>query len=231
MSTSQKILLVDDDPDILDLLEYNLKKEGYLIETANNGLEAIAQMEKYKPKLIIMDIMMPKMDGIEAATRIRKMKGYESILIIFLTARSEEYSEVAAFAIGAIDYIVKPIKINALISRIKAILGRSNSGITLEPDGDEKISIGSIIINKKNHSVIVNNEPVVLPKKEFELLYFFMQNEGKVFTRESILSKIWGEDITVIERTVDVHIRKIREKIGENFIKTLKGVGYMFVNE
>lgn len=229
MSTSQKILLVDDDPDILDLLEYNLKNEGYLIETANNGVEAIAKMQTFRPTLIMMDIMMPKMDGIEAATRIRKMKGYENMLIMFLTARSEEYSEVAAFAIGANDYIVKPIKINALISRIKAILGRSIPNTIPGPENDEKISIGAVLINKKNHSVIVNNEPVVLPKKEFELLFFLMQNEGKVFTRESILGKIWGEDITVIERTVDVHIRKIREKIGENYIKTLKGVGYMFV--
>ncbi len=221
---SLKILLVDDDPDILELLEYNLQKEGFQIRTAENGLQGIQVAQDFLPDMILMDIMMPVMDGIEAGRIIKQSKELKNSYLIFLTARTEEYSEVAAFDIGANDYIIKPVKPRALISRIKAVFQR-NIAETLE---EEKVVLEDLIINRQNYSIAVKESSWTLPKKEFDLLMFFVSNTNKVYTRDEILSSVWGKGIHVTERTVDVHIRKIREKIGEDYIRTIKGVGYLF---
>ncbi|MEA5403938.1 two-component system alkaline phosphatase synthesis response regulator PhoP [Arcicella rosea] len=221
---SLKILLVDDDPDILELLEYNLQKEGFQIRTAENGLQGIQVAQDFLPDMILMDIMMPVMDGIEAGRIIKQSKELKNSYLIFLTARTEEYSEVAAFDIGANDYIIKPVKPRALISRIKAVFQR-NIAETLE---EEKVVLEDLIINRQNYSIAVKESSWTLPKKEFDLLMFFVSNPNKVYTRDEILSSVWGKGIHVTERTVDVHIRKIREKIGEDYIRTIKGVGYLF---
>ncbi|MBB6001389.1 response regulator transcription factor [Arcicella rosea] len=221
---SLKILLVDDDPDILELLEYNLQKEGFQIRTAENGLQGIQVAQDFLPDMILMDIMMPVMDGIEAGRIIKQSKELKNTYLIFLTARTEEYSEVAAFDIGANDYIIKPVKPRALISRIKAVFQR-NIAETLE---EEKVVLEDLIINRQNYSIAVKESSWTLPKKEFDLLMFFVSNPNKVYTRDEILSSVWGKGIHVTERTVDVHIRKIREKIGEDYIRTIKGVGYLF---
>ncbi len=221
---SLKILLVDDDPDILELLEYNLQKEGFQIRTAENGLQGIQIAQEFLPDMILMDIMMPVMDGIEAGRIIKQSKELKNTYLIFLTARTEEYSEVAAFDIGANDYITKPVKPRALISRIKAVFQR-NTAETLE---EEKVVLEDLIINRQNYSIAVKESSWTLPKKEFDLLMFFVSNPNKVYTRDEILSSVWGKGIHVTERTVDVHIRKIREKIGEDYIRTIKGVGYLF---
>ncbi len=221
---SLKILLVDDDPDILELLAYNLQKEGFLIETANNGAEGVQVAKTFLPDMIIMDIMMPVMDGIEAGRIIKQSKELKNTYLIFLTARTEEYSEVAAFDIGANDYIIKPVKPRALISRIKAVFQRNNT----ESYEDEKLVLEDLTINRQNYSIAVKDSSWTLPKKEFDLLMFFVSNPNKVYTRDEILSSVWGKGIHVTERTVDVHVRKIREKIGEDYIRTIKGVGYLF---
>lgn len=221
---SLKILLVDDDPDILELLEYNLVKEGFQIKTAENGLEGIQVAQELLPDMILMDIMMPIMDGIEAGRIIKQSKELKNTYLIFLTARTEEYSEVAAFDIGANDYITKPVKPRALISRIKAVFHRNTADII----EDEKVVLEDLIINRQNYSIAVKDSSWTLPKKEFDLLMFFVSNPNKVYTRDEILSSVWGKGIHVTERTVDVHIRKIREKIGEDYIRTIKGVGYLF---
>jgi two-component system alkaline phosphatase synthesis response regulator PhoP len=226
MAKKPKILLVDDDTDILELLEYNLNKEGFEIATATDGLQALEIAPTFLPDLILLDIMMPKLDGIETASLLRKIPELKSTYILFLTARSEEYSEVAAFEVGADDYIVKPIKPRALISRLKALIRRDLQPIHTEKD--EKLTVGSLVINRKNHAVLLNGISIAFPKKEFELLFFLVQNKDKVFSRDEILHRIWGADVYVVERTVDVHIRKLREKIGDSYIKTLKGIGYMF---
>lgn len=226
MAKLPKILLVDDDPDIVELLEYNLQKEGFETASAYDGLRAIEIATIFKPDLVLLDIMMPKLDGIETAARMRKLPSFKNTFILFLTARSEEYSEVAAFEVGADDYIVKPIKPRALISRLKALLRRDLQNAS--PEKEEQLIAGSLVINRKNHSVLLNGNSLSFPKKEFELLYFLVQNPDKVFSRDEILNKIWGADVYVVERTVDVHIRKLREKIGDQYIKTLKGIGYMF---
>lgn len=219
-----KILLVDDDPDIIELLEYNLNKEGFETASANDGLQALEVAKDFKPDLILLDVMMPRQDGIETARQIRQIPEFKDTYILFLTARAEEYTEVAAFDVGADDYIVKPIKPRALVSRIKAILRRD----TQQVESDSLIEIGLLTINRTNYSVINNGNPLVMPKKEFELLYFLAKHPNKVFNRDELLEKVWGVDVYVVERTVDVHIRKLREKIPEQYIKTLKGVGYMF---
>lgn len=219
-----KILLVDDDPDIIELLTYNLKKEGYETASALDGIEAVEVAKTFKPDLILLDVMMPRQDGIETARQIRQIPDFKDTYILFLTARAEEYTEVAAFDVGADDYIVKPIKPRALISRIKATLRRD----VQQADNETIIDIGVIHINRTNYSVTNNGSPVVMPKKEFELLYFLAKHPDKVFNRDELLEKVWGVDVYVVERTVDVHIRKLREKIPEHYIKTLKGVGYMF---
>jgi two-component system, OmpR family, alkaline phosphatase synthesis response regulator PhoP len=222
-----KVLVVDDDPDIVELLEYNLQKEGYQVETASNGRKAIEIAHVFIPDLILLDIMMPQLDGIETARILRQIPELRSVYILFLTARSEEYSEVAAFEIGADDYITKPIKPRALMSRINALFRREAQ----KADPGDEVTIAGLSINRKNYTATQGDKSVILPKKEFELLFFLAQSPNKVFGREELLHKIWGADIYVLERTVDVHIRKLREKLGEGYIKTLKGVGYMFTDQ
>ena len=217
-----KILIVDDEIDILEFLSYNLEKEGYKVFTAQNGLKAVEKAKKYKPDLIILDVMMPEMDGITTCSEIRLIPEIKDVLIVFLTARSEEYSELAGFSAGADDYITKPVKPRLLISRIKALSRRSR------PKDDKLvINISPIKIDPFTHRVFVNDEEVYLAKKEFRLLYMLMTVPGKVFSRQEIISEVW-EDAVVGDRTIDVHIRKIREKIGDNHVKTIKGVGYKF---
>ncbi|MES2652658.1 MAG: response regulator transcription factor [Bacteroidota bacterium] len=226
MSTAkQKILIVDDEPDILELIEYNLKKEGYQVYLASNGQDGVAMAKKVHPDLIILDIMMPKMDGIEACRLMRAIPEFKNTFMVFLTARSEEYSEIAGFNVGADDYIAKPIKPRALISRINAILRRNASG---EEISDNKVEIGDLVIDREAYLVFQNGQKVVLAKKEFELLYLLASKPGKVYTRESILKNIWEDSVVVTNRTIDVHIRKLREKLGENYVATVKGVGYKF---
>lgn len=218
-----RILLVDDEPDILEFIEYNLKKEGFQVFTANNGKEAIQQAIKNHPHLIILDIMMPVMDGIETCRQLREMKEFKNTVITFLTARNEDYSQIAGFDVGADDYISKPIKPRILISRIKALVRRTN-----DTEVTNAIKIGEIEINRDNYSVTKSGKVLNFPRKEFELLSLLISKPGKVFTREDILSRVWGEDIVVGDRTIDVHIRKIREKLGDDCIKTIKGIGYKF---
>lgn len=221
---STKILIVDDEADIVELLKYNLEKEGYNCSTAGNGKDALEKIEKVKPDLVLLDIMMPEMDGIETCRRIRQLDTVKNVYIVFLTARAEEYSELAGFEVGADDYITKPIKPRVLLSRIKAIMKRDKQ--VDEKDGD--IDAGGVKINRSTYSVSINGEEITLPKKEFELLYLLASKPGKVFTREVILNDVWGNEVFVGDRTIDVHIRKIREKIGDKKIKTIKGVGYKF---
>lgn len=223
-SKKYKILIVDDEPSIVEMLDYNLRKEGYETKSASSGKEAISCIKSFAPDLILLDIMMPSIDGIETCRQIRAMEGTENTYIIFLTARSEEYSEVAAFEVGCNDFITKPIKPRALLSRISAIFKR---GLIEEKNG-KIVSFNDITINKESYTVLKNKEKVILTKKEFELLFFLCSHPNKVFNRDDLLRKIWGDDIFVVSRTIDVHIRKIREKIGENYINTIKGIGYKF---
>lgn len=219
---AQKILIVDDEKDIVDLVKYNLEREGFKCYSAFDGQQAVEKALEKKPDLILMDIMMPTMDGIEACRQIKSNDALKDVFIAFLTARDEEYSELAGFDVGADDYITKPIKPRVLVSRIKAILGR------VKTEETEEIEIGNLVVNRNTFTVTVGGHNLVLPKKEFELLHLLASNPNKVFTRESILNKVWGTDVFVVDRTIDVHIRKIREKIGEEKIKTIKGVGYKF---
>lgn len=222
---AKKILVIDDDEDILELLTYNLQKEGYEVKSAINGLEGVNLAQEYVPDLILIDIMMPVMDGIEAGKIIKSTEKLKGTRIVYLTARAEEYSEIAAFEIGADDYLTKPIKPRALISRINAFFRKETEKSTVEGI----LQIAGLIINKTNYSVTkADGSVIILPKKEFEILFFLASNPNKVQSRDSLLQKIWGADIYVVERTIDVHIRKVREKIGDEYIGTLKGVGYMF---
>ena len=223
-SKAFKILLVDDDADILELLEYNLLKENFLLAKATNGKEAIAVAKTFQPHLIIMDVMMPEMDGIEAARQIKSNPEFKNTLILFLTARGEEYTEIAAFEAGGTDYVVKPIKPRALVSRIKSMLSREGG----PEDNQDVIQIGDLVINRTQYLATFQGRNLILPKKEFELLSFLAKHPNKVFNRDELLENVWGSDVYVVERTVDVHIRKLREKIPEYYIKTLKGVGYLF---
>jgi two-component system, OmpR family, alkaline phosphatase synthesis response regulator PhoP len=217
-----KILLVDDEKDILEFLGYNLKKEGYLVSTARNGKDAIAVARQEKPHLIILDVMMPKMDGIETCTEIKEIPELSNTIVVFLTARGEDYSQIAGFDAGADDYITKPVKPKVLISRIKALLRRYK-----EPEEKvEEIRLKNIVIDKERYLIVQNGKEISLPKKEFELLTLLASKPDKVFTREEIFSKVWGNDVIVGDRTIDVHVRKIREKLGIESIKTIKGVGY-----
>jgi two-component system alkaline phosphatase synthesis response regulator PhoP len=219
-----KILLVDDEPDILEIVGYNLIQEGYQIFTAANGKEAVAKAKKELPDLIIMDVMMPEMDGMEACESIRKIPELSNVIITFLTARSEDYSQVAGFDAGADDYITKPIKPKLLVSKVKALLRRLK-----ESDQDNgTLNVGGIEINREEYKIVKDNIEIALPRKEFELLYLLASKPGKVFKRDEILDKVWGNEVVVGGRTIDVHIRKLREKIGEDFFKTIKGVGYKF---
>ena len=221
-----KILLVDDEPDILEILKYNLSSQGYQVYTAKNGVEGVEKAKKKKPHLIILDVMMPEMDGIEACEIIRNTKGLEQTIITFLTARGEDYSQVAGFDAGADDYITKPIKPKVLISKIKALLRRLKED---QDQAEEILKVGNIIINREEYKVINDGNDLVLPRKEFELLALLASKPDKVFKREVILDKVWGQEVVVGGRTIDVHIRKLREKIGDNHFKTIKGVGYKFV--
>lgn len=223
-----KILLVDDEPDILEIVGYNLKNEGYKIYTAKNGLEAIESAKKQMPHLIILDIMMPEMDGIEACEKIRATKGLENVLITFFTARSEDYSQMAGFDVGADDYITKPIKPKVLISKIKALLRRVDDIGSTE---SENIKIGDFIIDREEYVIIKNGKKLSLPRKEFELFALLASKPGKVFKRDDILNQVWGNEVVVGGRTIDVHIRKLREKLGDDNFKTIKGVGYKFVTD
>jgi two-component system, OmpR family, alkaline phosphatase synthesis response regulator PhoP len=224
-TTKHKILIVDDEPDIRELIEYNLKKEGYQVFTASNGQEGVAEAKRVLPDLIILDIMMPKMDGIEACRILRTMNDFKNTFMVFLTARSEEYSEIAGFNVGADDYIAKPIKPRALTSRINAILRRN---VQSDIEVENKLEIGDLVIDREAFLVFQRGEKVVLAKKEFELLYLLASKPGKVFTREVILKNIWEDSVVVTNRTIDVHIRKLREKLGDTYVSTVKGVGYKF---
>lgn len=221
-----KILLADDEPDILEILKYNLSSQGYQVYTAANGVEAIAKAKKKKPHLVILDVMMPEMDGIEACEIMRKTKGLENVIITFLTARGEDYSQVAGFDAGADDYITKPIKPKLLLKKIKALLRRLKDS---EGSTEEIFRVGDLEINREEYKVVNSGETIVLPRKEFELLSLLASKPDKVFKREVILDKVWGQEVVVGGRTIDVHIRKLREKIGDHHFKTVKGVGYKFV--
>jgi len=218
-----KVLVVDDDHDILELLKYNLKKEGYEVEIADDGMKAVVIAKKFVPDLILLDIMMPEQDGVETCRQIRELPEMSDVHVTFLTARTEEYSEVAAFEAGADDYITKPIKPRALMSRISALF-RKETKNKKKP----QIVEGNLTIDRSSYTVSVEGKQFTLPKKEFELLYFLAQNPNKVFSRDELLQNIWGTDVYVLARTVDVHIRKVREKIGDGYISTVKGVGYKF---
>jgi two-component system alkaline phosphatase synthesis response regulator PhoP len=221
-----KILLVDDEPDILEIVGYNLSLEGYQIITAENGIDAVKKAKKEKPHLIILDVMMPEMDGIEACEQIRKNPDLSNTLIAFLTARGEDYSQLAGFDAGADDYITKPIKPKVLTSKVNALLRRLNE----EETTNNVLKIGGLIINREEYKISLKGKEIILPRKEFELLSLLATKPGKVFKREEILDKVWGNEVIVGGRTIDVHIRKLREKIGDNSFKTVKGVGYKFVD-
>ncbi len=220
-----KILLVDDEPDILEIVGFNLSNEGYQVLKAENGIEAIKKAKKHKPHLIILDVMMPEMDGIETCENIRRIPGLSSTIITFLTARGEDYSQLAGFEAGADDYIAKPIKPKVLVSKVKSLLRRLN---TENFEAIEIVKIGGLTINRDEYKVLLNNKEIILPRKEFELLALLTSQPGKVFKRDVILDKVWGSEVVVGGRTIDVHIRKLREKIGDNSFKTVKGVGYKF---
>ena len=222
-----KILLVDDEPDILEIVGYNLKNEGYQVYTAKNGAEGVKIARKVVPHLILLDIMMPEMDGIEACEKIRKINTLENVIISFLTARGEDYSQVAGFDAGADDYITKPVKPKVLVSKIKSLLRRLKN----DEEADTSTTIGDIVINREEYVVFKGDKKIILPKKEFELFSLLASRPGKVFRRETILDTVWGNEVVVGGRTIDVHIRKLREKIGDNRFKTIKGVGYKFVLE
>lgn len=219
-----KILLVDDEPDILEIVGFNLEKEGYQVEKASNGVEAIDKAQRFFPHLILLDIMMPEMDGIETCEKIRSMPDLDQTLIAFFTARGEDYSHIAGFDAGADDYITKPVKPKILVSKVKSLLRRINS-----PQAQTNTVLGNIVINRDEYNIVKDGEKIVLPKKEFELFSLLASKPNKVFKREVILNKVWGNEVVVGGRTIDVHIRKLREKIGDDHFKTVKGVGYKFV--
>jgi len=230
MSDNQfKVLLVDDELDILEFLSYNLEKEGYEVFTAKNGVEALKIAEI--PHLIILDVMMPEMDGITACEELRKMPALSGTVIAFLTARGEDYSQIAGFEAGADDYITKPVRPKVLVSRVKALLKRTGEGAQIIPEvvDTNTVTIGNLLIDKERYLIRIGDNEMILPRKEFELLSLLVSKPGKVFTREEIYFSVWGENVVVGDRTIDVHIRKLREKIGNNHIKTLKGIGYKFV--
>ena len=216
------ILLVDDEPDILDILSYNLEKEGFIVHAASNGREGVELARKMLPDLILLDVMMPEMDGMETCVQIREEPQLKDTIIAFLTARGEDYSQIAGFDAGADDYIMKPVKPRVLVSRIKALL-RRGEGKGAEHSGDS-----GIVIDRERYVVLRDGQEMTLPKKEFELLSLLSSQPGRVFTREVILSSVWGNDVVVGDRTIDVHIRKLREKLGDKRFKTVKGVGYKF---
>lgn len=221
---SQKVLVVDDEEPILELLKYNLEKQGYEVKVAAEGFIGVELAKRFHPDLVLLDIMMPKMDGVETCRQLRAIPELQNTFIVFLTARSEEYSEVAAFDVGADDYITKPIKPRALMSRISALFRRDSK----KKSTATQITLGNLTIDRTSYTIKVKGREISLPKKEFELLFFLAQNPNKVFSRDDLLQNIWGSDVYVLARTVDVHIRKVREKIGDDYITTVKGVGYKF---
>ena len=223
-----KILCVDDEPDILEILKYNLSNEGYQISTAKDGKIAVKKAKETHPNLIIMDIMMPNMDGIEACEILRSDESFNDTLIMFLTARGEDYSYVAAYEAGADDYVTKPVKPKILLSKVKGLLRRSKKYSNKEVD---EIEFGDLRINKEKYKVYTSDKSISLPRKEFELLHLLASKPDKVFKREKIMEKVWGEQVVVGDRTIDVHIRKLRKKIGDKYFKTVKGVGYKFIIE
>jgi two-component system alkaline phosphatase synthesis response regulator PhoP len=222
-----KILLVDDEPDVIEIIRYNLDQEGYKIYTASNGKEAIEKAKKKIPHLIIMDVMMPKMDGIDACEQLRNDIRFNDTIIMFLTARGEDYSYVAAFDAGADDYVTKPIKPKVIVSKVKALLRR----LKKEEQTQEKIQIGKLIIDREQYEVTHMDKSFSMPRKEFELLYLLASNPDKVIKRDKIMEIVWGSEVVVGDRTIDVHIRKLREKVGDKYFKTVKGVGYKFINQ
>ncbi|MBN9399371.1 MAG: response regulator transcription factor ['Candidatus Kapabacteria' thiocyanatum] len=227
----KKILIVDDEQDIVDLISYNLSKEGYRVFTATNGTQAVELAEKAQPDLIILDIMMPGMDGFEVCRTLRQHPTTQTTSIMFLTAKSGEIDQILGLELGADDYIQKPISPRVLLARVKTILRRGTEKVRTETiAAPEILRIGAIEVNRQNYTVRIDNKESFFPKKEFELLAFLASNRGKVFTREALLRRIWGESVFVIDRTVDVHVSKIREKLGKYgpFIETVKGVGYRF---
>ncbi|MFK7979593.1 MAG: response regulator transcription factor [Saprospiraceae bacterium] len=225
MNDNAKILVVDDEPDILEFVKYNLKKEGFSVSTAENGLAGLEEARQVKPDLIILDIMMPEMDGVEVCRQLRSESLFDNTVIAFLTARDEDYSQIAALDVGGDDYITKPIRPRVLVSRVNALLRRS---VRKDANGSEIIIAGDLTIDKEKILVLRGTERIELAKKEFELLGLLVSKPGKVFTREEIFNKIWGTDVIVGNRTIDVHIRKLREKLGNDYIKTIKGVGYKY---
>ncbi len=222
--SKQTILVVDDEQDLLDLIEYNLRKEGFEVLRADNGLDGIAIAKEQKPHLVLLDIMMPKMDGIEVCEKMRDDSELKNIPIIFLTARSDEKTEIEGLNKGADDYITKPISTTKLISRIKAVLRRFDDN----EEKVQKLKVHDLEIDKDRYIVLKGEEEFQLPRKEFELLYYLASKRGKVRDRQTLLNKVWGDNIYVVDRTVDVHVRKIREKLGDHYIETVKGVGYRF---
>jgi two-component system, OmpR family, alkaline phosphatase synthesis response regulator PhoP len=221
----KKILIADDEPDILEMLEYALEKDGYEVIKAHDGEEAIKKATKHSPDVIVLDVMMPKMDGIEVCRHLRNSAQFDETLVLILTARSEEYSEVAGFEAGADDYVTKPVKIRSLLRRLEALQRRGTKNLP------EILNVPPFVIDREKYLLIYKNQEITMPRKEFELLYLLATHKNKVVTREKIFEEIWGKDVIVVDRTIDVHIRRIRIKIGEEFIQTVKGVGYKFVSE
>ena len=222
--TSTKILIVDDDPDITEILTYNLSNEGYNVKSAVNGVEALKKAKKFIPDIILLDVMMPEMDGIEACSQLREIESLSKSMVIFLSARGEDFTQIAAFDAGADDYINKPVKPKILLKKISSISRR----ILSENNNTSNIIIGSLAIDRESYTVTLEKDEITLPRKEFELLHMLASKPGKVLTRDEIMFKVWGTQVVVGDRTIDVHIRKLREKIGEKYIKTIKGVGYKF---
>ena len=222
--TSTKILIVDDDPDIREILTYNLSNEGYNVKSAVNGVEALKKAKKFIPDIILLDVMMPEMDGIEACSQLREIESLSKSMVIFLSARGEDFTQIAAFDAGADDYINKPVKPKILLKKISSISRR----ILSENNVTSNIIVGSLVIDRDSYSVTHEKDEITLPRKEFELLHMLASKPGKVLTRDEIMFKVWGTQVVVGDRTIDVHIRKLREKIGEKYIKTIKGVGYKF---
>ena len=223
-----KILIVDDENDILEFISYNLKREGFSVYTALDGKTALESAQKNIPHLILLDIMMPGMDGIETCEKLRSLPYLENTLIVFLTARGEDYSQIAGFEAGGDDYIIKPVKPKVLISRINALLKRLHKGLQTKHSGGAILQRGDLKIDREKYSVYKGKKELILPKKEFELLLLLSSKPGRVFTRDEIFQMIWDDNVIVGDRTIDVHIRKLREKIGDEYIKTIKGVGYKF---
>ncbi len=227
MTKKNRVLVVDDESDILEMLDYNLSKEGYEVFKAADGLAAIEAAKEHMPQLILLDVMMPKIDGIETCRRLREIAKLKEVFIIFLTARAEEFTEIAAFEAGANDYLTKPIKPRALLSRLAAYF-RRDQNVSTDPTS---VTAGNLVIDRSSYTVTKDGERIILPKKEFELLYFLSLHPDVVYGRDDLLKYIWGSDVFVVPRTIDVHIRKVREKIGEGYITTIKGIGYKFSKE